>query len=397
MARPVKKEKLRTFYRNFCISFVGGLQALNLYPADHPETKKKVDNVFQRLRTYFNQQPALTLLVYDGDIVVENVPLPELGKSLKQFIHRMEAMKFHRLVFQRGLSSDELILFLQAMLGLMKKPAQALEVIEKNQKRMPHILASPLPSDSEPQFSHHEELPGTLRAAHESVLSFSDRLRTLYTDIEGPLSDTKVAMAKKTSETICEMQMSGQISLKVLIYRPNTDDDPYTHAVNVCALSISLARESELEQSIIKEVGLAGLLHDIGLHLPSRRSLSDSAAISLDKKRREWDHPIRGAGILLASPGIPSLVPLAAYEHHIHYDGGGYPKQKRPRDLNMASMIIGITDRYDNLRRNRPGRKAMSLTDSMNWMDQRIGSHFHPVLFKKFRGIVKAQAKDEIT
>jgi putative nucleotidyltransferase with HDIG domain len=396
MAKPVKKEKLRSFYRDFCISFVGGLQALNLYPADHPETKKKVDNVFHRLRTYFNREPTLTLLVYDGEMVVENVPLPELGKSLKQFIRRMEAMKFHRLVFKRGLSSDELILFLQAMLRLMKKPAQALEVMEKNQKKMPHILTSPLPSDSEPQLSH-EELSGTLRAAHESVLSFSDQLKTLYTDIEGPLSDTKVSMAKKTNETIYEMHMSGRISLKVLIYRPSTGDDTYTHTINVSALSMALAKEIGLEHSIVKEVGLAGLFHDIGLHLPSRKSLSDSAAIPLDYKKREWDHPIRGAGILLASPGIPSLVPLAAYEHHIHYDGGGYPKQKRPRDLNMASMIIGITDRYDNLRRNSPGRKAMSLTESMNWMDQRIGSHFHPVLFKKFRGIVKAQAKDEIT
>jgi len=218
----------------------------------------------------------------------------------------------------------------------------------------------------------------------------------LYTDIEGPLSDTKVSMAKKIIETIYEMHMGGQIPLKVLIYRPSTDDDPHTHAINVCALSMSLARETELEQSIVKEVGLAGLLHDIGLHVSFRQPLLETAAIPLDEKKRQWDHPIRGAGILLASSGIPSLVPLAAYEHHIHYDGEGYPKQKRPRDLNMASMIIGITDRYDNLRRNRPGRNAMSLTDTMNWMDQRIGSHFHPVLFKKFRGLVKAQAKDEI-
>jgi HD-GYP domain-containing protein (c-di-GMP phosphodiesterase class II) len=395
MATPVKKEKLQTFYRDFCISFVGGLQALNLYPADHPETKKKVGNVFQRLRTYFNQRPHLTLLVYDGDIVVENVPLPELGKSLKQFIQRMEAMKFHRLVFQRGLSSDELILFLQALLRFMKKPAQALEVMEKNQKRMPHILASPLPADSEPQQSY-EELSSTLSAARKSVLSFSDELRTLYTDIEGRLSDSKVSMAKKTSDNIYETNVSGQVSLKVLIYRPSTDDDLYTHAINVCALSMALARETELEQSIVKEVGLAGLLHDIGLHVSSGQPLSETAAIPLNEKKRQWDHPIRGAGILLASPGIPSLVPLAAYEHHIHYDGGGYPKQKRPRDLNMASMIIGIADRYDNLRRNRPGQEAMSLTDTMNWMDQRIGAHFHPVLFKKFRGLVKAQAKDEI-
>jgi HD-GYP domain-containing protein (c-di-GMP phosphodiesterase class II) len=396
MATQVKIEKLRSFYRNFCISFVGSVQALNLYPPDHPGTKKKVSNVFQHLRKYFNQRPTLTLLVYDGDVIVENFPLPELSKVLTQFIQHMQAMKFHRLVFLRGLSSDELLLFLQSLLRCTKKPAQALEVMEKNQKKLPHILASPLPADSEAQLSY-EDLSDTLRTARKSILSFSDKLKTLYTDIEGSLSETKVAMAKETTKTIYEMNMAGQIPLKVLIYRRSTDDDPYTHAINVCALSMALAREIELGKSVVKEVGLAGLFHDIGLHLSSPKSLSEAGAIPLYEKKRQWKHPIRGARILLATPGIPSLVPLASYEHHIHYDGGGYPKQKRPGDLNLASMIIGITDRYDNLRRNRPGRDAMSLTSTMNWMDRRLGSHFHPILFKKFRGLVKAQAKDEVT
>jgi HD-GYP domain-containing protein (c-di-GMP phosphodiesterase class II) len=113
----------------------------------------------------------------------------------------------------------------------------------------------------------------------------------------------------------------------------------------------------------------------------------------LDKKKRQWEHPIRGAEILMATPGLPDLPPIVCYEHHLHFNGGGYPKQKRPRDLNLASMITFIMDTYDQLRRNRPGRDALSLSDTLNWMDSKAGTLFHPLLLKRFRALVKAQAE----
>jgi hypothetical protein len=54
------------------------------------------------------------------------------------------------------------------------------------------------------------------------------------------------------------------------------------------------------------------------------------------------------------------------YEHHIHYDGSGYPRHEEPRELNMASLLLCITDTYDNLRRNRPEQAALNLTQALN-------------------------------
>jgi HD-GYP domain-containing protein (c-di-GMP phosphodiesterase class II) len=121
-----------------------------------------------------------------------------------------------------------------------------------------------------------------------------------------------------------------------------------------------------------------------------------SASLTLGEKRRQWEHPVRGAQILMASPGLPDVAPMVAYEHHIHFDGTGYPRQKVSRDLNMASMIVCITNSYDNLRRNRPESEAVSLTEALNWMDRRLGTWFHPLLFKKFRAMVKAQVREAI-
>jgi len=395
MSAQAKSEKLQAFYRNLCVSFVGSLRALSLYPQDHPETEERVSGFLQRLTKYLDQRPSLSLVFVNREVVVENTPLPELSGTLAQLIQRLEAMKFQRLLFRRGVTQEEFILFLQLLLPLLKNPSGADLILAKNQERLPHILAGTLPFEAGPQVSL-EESSGALQTARQSVISFSGQLKDLFTDLEGPLSETKVSMAKETTEEIQRMVATGEIPLKILIYRRNTDPDPYIHAFNVCALSMALAKRLNLEEAVIQEVGLGGLLHDVGLHVAPSVSPSTTQAVTLDEKKRQWEHPIRGAEILMATPGMPDLVPLIAYEHHLHYDGGGYPKQERPRQLNLASFITCVTDTYDNLRRNRPEQNALSLTDALNWMDRQVGTRFHPLLHKQFRAMVKAQAQEEL-
>ncbi len=391
MSEQVKKDKLLAFYRELCIGLGFCVRSLSIYRPDHPEVKKKVGNFFQQLSKYLEQRPGLTLLFFEGHVTVESTPLPGISGPFAELIQQMEAIKLQRIVFRKGLGSEELIRFFQLLLPLLKKPSGADLVLAKNQERLPHIIAGRLPFElsSEPS---RDALSGTLQVARKSVLSLSSQLKELFTDIEGPLSRTKVSTAKEATEKIRGMNLNGKIPLKVLIYRRSNDPDPHIHAINVSALSMAVAKRLGLEEQVILEVGLGALLHDIGLHLKSTAPISKTAAVNLNEKKRRWEHPVRGAEILLATDGIPDLVPMFAYEHHLYFDGDGYPKQKRPRDLHMASMISFITNSYDNLRRNRPEQDALSLTDTLNWMDRRIGTFFHPTLFKQFRAMVKDQA-----
>jgi HD-GYP domain-containing protein (c-di-GMP phosphodiesterase class II) len=390
-----KKEKIKAFYRDLCIGFVGSLRALSLYPPEHPEAGKRVANIYQRLIAVLKQRPQVTILVVNGEIVIENMPLPELSKTLAQFIQRMEEMKFQRILLKKGLGKDEFILFLQFMIQLMKKPENAITAMLENQGRFPHVIAGALPSESGPQISY-EELSGALQSTRQSVVSFSGQIKDLFEAIEGPLSSSQMALAREIAESVFSMTLRGDIPLKALIYRRSADRDPYVHAFNVCAFSMALAREIELEDARVGEIGLAALLHDIGLHVLESESGGLSQAETAEQQADYLDHPRRGAEILLATQQIPDLAPLVAYEHHIHYDGGGYPKETKHRDLNLASMITCITDSYDNLRRDAQERRALTLKEAVDWMDRRFGTQFHPILFKKFRAMVKAQAKEEI-
>jgi HD-GYP domain-containing protein (c-di-GMP phosphodiesterase class II) len=200
-------------------------------------------------------------------------------------------------------------------------------------------------------------------------------------------------MARERVETIHGMISRGDSTLKLIVHRRSPEPDPYVHAVNVSALGMALARHLNLEESVTLDLGLAGLLHDIGFHLLPEAPSGTTATITLDERKLRWEHPIRGAEALLATQGLPDLVPLVAYEHHMHYDGGGYPQRERQRELNLASLITCVADTYDNLRRNHPGHSAVSLKDAVDRMDRQAGSRLHPVLYSRFRKMLKAEGR----
>jgi HD-GYP domain-containing protein (c-di-GMP phosphodiesterase class II) len=392
MGEQEEKEKLHVFHRDLCKGFIGSLRSLSLYPPEHPETGKRLQNFFRRIDEHLSSRSSLTMLFIDGEVVVENTRLPELSNSLGNFLRRLDQIRLQRLVFQKGLTFEELVTFLQLLLPLLKSPAGADQVLAEARERLPHILVSSVQLEDASQ-SSYEESSRAIQGARESLISLTGQVKELLSDVAGTIPATKVTQAGQIAQTLHKMLMSEELPLKVLIYRQNPDPDPYQHMIHVCALSVALAQHLKIPRPVINDLGLGALLHDIGLFVSPPVAASASAATPTPKeKKKERNHPVAGAEILLSTQGIPDLAPIIAYEHHLHYGGGGYPEQKQRRQLNFASLIVCIADAYDNLRRRRPGQNALALTDALNWMDSRQGKEFHPLLLKSFRAMVKAQA-----
>ena len=75
-------------------------------------------------------------------------------------------------------------------------------------------MAGPLPTEGGPQISY-EELSVAFKAARESVLSISEQVKALLSDIEGPIPESKVSMAREITETIRRLNLSGEIPVKI--------------------------------------------------------------------------------------------------------------------------------------------------------------------------------------
>jgi HD-GYP domain-containing protein (c-di-GMP phosphodiesterase class II) len=110
--------------------------------------------------------------------------------------------------------------------------------------------------------------------------------------------------------------------------------------------------------------------------------------VKLDNQ--EWmimkKHPVYGAMYLATLPDIPKFALVAAYEHHMKFNGTGYPASGR-RDAvqNIISQIISISDFFDALRTNRPYRKALEVPVIIGLMEEMsLKKEFNPMLVENF-------------
>ena len=96
--------------------------------------------------------------------------------------------------------------------------------------------------------------------------------------------------------------------------------------------------------------------------------------------------------MLLATPGVPELAVIVAYEHHIRFDGGGYPALPRSWKTSLASAVTQVADVYDALRTDRPYRTGLDRDTIMAMMTADAGITFEPALLAAFFELVVPRA-----
>jgi HD-GYP domain-containing protein (c-di-GMP phosphodiesterase class II) len=112
--------------------------------------------------------------------------------------------------------------------------------------------------------------------------------------------------------------------------------------------------------------------------------LNKPGTLTAEERKITEKHPIKGAMRIMKLKGIPKIAILAAMEHHIKYDGTGYPKIKGEYTPNIVSQMIAIADTYDALRSSRVYQEAKSTEFAINTLISEKGKSFNPLLVHKF-------------
>jgi response regulator RpfG family c-di-GMP phosphodiesterase len=100
-------------------------------------------------------------------------------------------------------------------------------------------------------------------------------------------------------------------------------------------------------------------------------------------------HTVKGAMYLMGLAGIPKLAVLAALEHHIKYDGTGYPAIKAGWKPNLVSQMIAISDVFDAMPTKGSGKGSKPL-DKIEWVLKKgKGKSFNPELADHFLKLIE--------
>jgi HD-GYP domain-containing protein (c-di-GMP phosphodiesterase class II) len=145
----------------------------------------------------------------------------------------------------------------------------------------------------------------------------------------------------------------------IVALKQSNDEYLYDHCVNVALLSMAIAFQLGLHHGEITMIGLAGLLHDIGmLRVPpsvrlAQRPLSDQERHEIRR------HPLHTLDMLAGIRGVPSTVRFVAYQVHERPDGSGYPRGRTYREIHKFAGIVSMADVFAAMTRPRPYRPAM--------------------------------------
>lgn len=132
-----------------------------------------------------------------------------------------------------------------------------------------------------------------------------------------------------------------------------------SHSVNVAILSVAIGDQLKLTSFKLIELGMAGLLHELGMFKLPDTFQNANRPLTEAEKRALSAHPLLGYRAL-RELGFPPNVTLAVLEHHEKEDGKGYPQGLTGDKIAMSAKILAVASAYDAQIVARPFRSARS-------------------------------------
>lgn len=161
------------------------------------------------------------------------------------------------------------------------------------------------------------------------------------------------------------------------------DSFTYLHSLAVCALMVNFARHAGFAKADVHELGMAGLLHDVGKTAVGSAILVKPGRLTPEEMEIMRTHAMAGHEILSRGGHFPATVLDVALHHHEKIDGTGYPHKLVGDAISVPAKMAAIADVYDAVTSNRPYKEASlpseSLADMFTWK-----GHFDPGLLQTF-------------
>lgn len=162
------------------------------------------------------------------------------------------------------------------------------------------------------------------------------------------------------------------------------DDYTYMHSVAVCALMVSLARQLGQDEGSTRELGLAGLLHDLGKAVMPPEVLNKPGKLTDDEFAIMRTHPGEGHRLLVEGNAVGAIVLDVCRHHHEKVDGTGYPDHLKGDQISLHAKMGAVCDVYDAITSNRPYKAGWDPAESIRKMTEWSKGHFDERVFQAF-------------
>ncbi len=351
------------------------LRSAQLYSKGHPIIGRNLESLSTAIQLLHSLSPSVVLGVVGDEIVVDDVPITK-ADTFGPLIKRMQQAGVERVTIDRGVTLDELKTFMEAV-----------STVDGSSEvgafpTMPHIRVG--------RVSVEQRVEGSLTDMATIKQLYTDAVSAAGSVWDSAQSEGKpdVTVAKTMIDGLAQAVAQNRTALLALTTLKNYDNYTFTHMVNVSILTMGQARGLGIDGALLREFGLAALMHDIGKVRTPLEILNKPDKLTDPEFAIMKHHVVEGAEILRKTPDVPTLAPVIAFEHHLRMDGSGYPDGVKRASLNVGTMLCSIADVYDAMRSQRAYQQAFPTDRILQVLKRNDGVQFDQNLVRRFAQLV---------
>ncbi|PLX75893.1 MAG: HD family phosphohydrolase [Desulfuromonas sp.] len=372
----LRQQALLDFIRHLA----SAVTTATFYPLEHTQVGKLCARALESLQQAIDKDSEIALKRVDEQIVIGSKPL---GGGM--YPARLASMLKHSgiglLKVSRFATQEEILTLVAGLSGKDENGTRSTENIRLGKLELRYA-----PSDDDPS--------ATGKRGEAETAEFEDlteeqinRLKDIYEATRKKKKLHSVGISEIVSSFIAAFTRESN---PILALAPLKEMDEYTftHSINVCILNLAQATSLGIEGSLLHDIGISALLHDIGKLQVPIEVLNKPGQLDDDEWQMIRRHPLEGAKFLINCPGVPRLAVVTAYEHHIRFDASGYPKNAGSREQNISSHMTALSDMFDAMSTHRtysPSRDLEEVATTMKYMG---GTQLHPLLAENFMKIL---------
>ncbi|WP_415033635.1 HD-GYP domain-containing protein [Azonexus sp.] len=194
----------------------------------------------------------------------------------------------------------------------------------------------------------------------------------------------EIEHAEPMVSNIVDSIFANRDALLPILRLKRHDEYTFQHCVSVAALLAAFARHLGLSREIARELGLGGLLHDIGKARIAENILNKPGKLDDKEFARMRCHVDEGLEVLRNSKRISDIALQVTAEHHERCDGSGYPQAMDKNALSLYGKMAAIVDVYDAITSNRVYHKGIPPTLALRKLLEWSNHHFDAALVQSF-------------
>lgn len=162
------------------------------------------------------------------------------------------------------------------------------------------------------------------------------------------------------------------------------DNLTYVHSLNVAIYSLTLGVALGLPDSMLLDLGIGALLHDVGKMWVPTEVLNKAEKLTAEETAIMQTHTELGHELLIRQPELSYQIAHCAFQHHERLNGTGYPRRLQGPEIHLYAKIVAVADVYDAMVINRPYRPGMAPAEAMEYLFSMAGSQFDLEIVSQF-------------